>query len=290
MSNDFVNISEDGGLRKKILREGDATTLSPPSGSSVDVHYVGRLTDGTVFDSSRDRNAPFAFTLGQGQVIRGWDMGVATMKLGELCELECSAEYAYGEHGSPPKIPPNATLIFEVELLDYTEKVEGDKERLGVAKKKKERGNEKMVKKEYASALVAYDKGLDVLDMVSVSDREDVDEDEKEMRREAKTLKTTLKLNRCQCLLNLERYQDALEACNEVIRMDPRNVKAVYRRGLSRMHLGDYEQAETELSRSMDSYTQLKENKELNMLLERIRREHRLFLKKEKQVYAKMFQ
>jgi FKBP-type peptidyl-prolyl cis-trans isomerase len=89
----------------------------------VTVHYVGTLkSDGSKFDASRDRNQPFDFTIGQGQVIKGWDHGVATMKLGELCQLECSPDMAYGASGSPPKIPPNSTLHFEVELLDFNDK------------------------------------------------------------------------------------------------------------------------------------------------------------------------
>jgi len=95
----------------------------------VTVHYVGKL-HGTedVFDSSRDRGEPFAFTLGKGEVISGWDLGVATMKRGEKALLVCSAEHAYGAAGSPPKIPPGATLDFEVELLTWrsVKDVEGD--------------------------------------------------------------------------------------------------------------------------------------------------------------------
>ncbi|KAM7414489.1 hypothetical protein PAMA_019350 [Pampus argenteus] len=89
------------------------------TGDKVFVHYVGTLLDGTVFDSSRDRGDMFSFELGKGQVIKAWDIGVATMKVGELCQLICKPECAYGSAGSPPKIPPDATLIFEVELFDF---------------------------------------------------------------------------------------------------------------------------------------------------------------------------
>ena len=82
------------------------------------VHYTGTLQDGTQFDSSRGRGE-FKFTLGQGQVIKGWDEGVKTMKKGERAIFTLSAEYAYGEAGSPPKIPANATLIFDIELLSW---------------------------------------------------------------------------------------------------------------------------------------------------------------------------
>ena len=83
----------------------------------VKVHYVGTLLDGSKFDSSRDRPGFFEFDLGEGAVIKGWDVGVATMKKGEVATLVCRQDYAYGEHGHPPTIPGGATLKFEVELL-----------------------------------------------------------------------------------------------------------------------------------------------------------------------------
>lgn len=88
------------------------------TGKSITVHYTGTLTDGTKFDSSVDRNEPFIFNLGAGQVIQGWDQGFAGMKVGGKRKLTIPASLGYGEAGSPPVIPANATLIFEVELLE----------------------------------------------------------------------------------------------------------------------------------------------------------------------------
>ena len=90
-------------------------------GMHITVHYTGRLTDGTVFDSSLERGQPFDFMLGAGQVIRGWDQGFSGMKVGGKRKLVIAPEYAYGEYGAGGVIPPNATLEFEVELLDVEE-------------------------------------------------------------------------------------------------------------------------------------------------------------------------
>ncbi|KAH0634466.1 hypothetical protein KY290_037878 [Solanum tuberosum] len=106
------------GIKKKLLKEGEGWE-HPSKGDEVEVHYVGTLLDGTQFDSSRDRGTPFKFKLGEGQVIKGWDEGIKTMKKGEKALLTIPPDMAYGESGSPPTIPPNATLQFEVELLSW---------------------------------------------------------------------------------------------------------------------------------------------------------------------------
>jgi FKBP-type peptidyl-prolyl cis-trans isomerase FkpA len=87
------------------------------AGKRVTVHYVGKLTDGSKFDASTDRGEPFSFRLGAGEVIRGWDEGVAGMRVGGKRKLTIPSELGYGARGFPPVIPPNATLVFDVELL-----------------------------------------------------------------------------------------------------------------------------------------------------------------------------
>lgn len=102
-------------LKIEDVRVGDGAEARP--GQQVSVHYVGTLVDGEKFDSSRDRGQPFNFKLGAGQVIEGWDRGVAGMKIGGLRKLTVPPELGYGAEGYPGAIPPNATLLFEVELI-----------------------------------------------------------------------------------------------------------------------------------------------------------------------------
>jgi FKBP-type peptidyl-prolyl cis-trans isomerase FkpA len=102
-------------LEKEDIKQGSGAEAV--AGKRVTVHYVGTLTDGSKFDSSRDRGKGFTFALGAGEVIRGWDEGVAGMKVGGLRRLTIPHQLAYGERGYPPVIPPRATLVFEVELL-----------------------------------------------------------------------------------------------------------------------------------------------------------------------------
>jgi len=111
-------MSSDSGLKITINQEGSGDRAD--IGMSVSVHYTGKLEDGTVFDSSIPRGQPFTFTLGAGQVIKGWDLGVEGMTVGEKRNLVIPPHLGYGVRGAGATIPPNATLIFDVELLEVT--------------------------------------------------------------------------------------------------------------------------------------------------------------------------
>lgn len=116
-----VTLNEEGmiatpsGLKYKDIVEG--TGVSPKAGQTITVHYTGLLANGEKFDSSRDRGQPIDFVIGKGAVIKGWDEGVITMKIGGKRKLIIPPDLGYGAQGRPPSIPPNSTLLFEVELI-----------------------------------------------------------------------------------------------------------------------------------------------------------------------------
>jgi len=110
------------GLAYFMIKEGVGAQAT--AGQTVSVHYTGKLSDGTKFDSSHDRNAPIEFPLGEGRVIPGWDEGIALLKIGGKATFIIPPNLAYGARGAGGVIPPNATLIFEVELLDILEEGE----------------------------------------------------------------------------------------------------------------------------------------------------------------------
>lgn len=114
-NNETQNSFDIQGMKVEILQQGSGTEAK--ANDYITVDYVGTLENGQKFDSSIDRGVPLQFYLGQGQVIKGWDLGVAGMKIGEKRRLTIPSELGYGATGYPPVIPPNATLIFEVTLL-----------------------------------------------------------------------------------------------------------------------------------------------------------------------------
>lgn len=305
----FTDISEeqDGGLLKKIVVEGTGAE-TPPPGSSVEVHYVGTLhADGSKFDSSRDRPGNFKFEVGVGQVIKGWDKGICTMKRGEKCILRCHSDYAYGDTGSPPTIPGGATLNFEVELFAWKEKVPDPddmtaEERKAYAMKMKEAGTEAFKIQDWATAINRYEDGAMYITFdPSRQDHHDHshggqpcsghgddnhDSGPMSLGDEDKKLAVALLNN---CAAARLKMNDALGAkfdCCKVLEYEATNVKAMFRKAQALLALGDF-------AACMDNAARALEIDPLNKEAEQLRRKalegQKAAKQKEKAMCSKMF-
>ena len=307
---DFVDISEekDGGLLKKILVNGHGDA-SPTPGSSVEVHYVGTLdSDGSKFDSSRDRDSKFKFDVGIGQVIKGWDQGILSMKRGEKCILRCRSDYAYGEHGSPPKIPGGATLNFEVELFSWKEKVKPPSmmtadERREHATKMKEMGTEAFKQGDYSTAVNRYEDGVEYITfdpsddgghghshngMACHGDHGGSDEAKEpvELSEADKQLAVALLNNSAMARLKIGEHDAAKFDCTKVLQFDAKNVKATFRRAQAELALHNFKACVEDAKRTLELDPA---NKEAEQLVKKATDAEKREKKQEKAMYSKMF-
>jgi peptidylprolyl isomerase len=233
----YINITEDEGVKKQVLVEG--TGDSPKSGQEVEVHYEGKLaSNGKIFDSSKDR-ATFKFVLNGGQVIKGWDVAVATMKKGEKANFYLKADYAYGAQGAGADIPPNSDLIFEIELLDFYNKAKSKyeldiSERVSTAKQLKEEGIKLFKEKNFADAAFKFEEGYSFVDKTSPKDTTE----------EVKELCISLLLNMSNCYNNLKQYEATIKKTTEAIKLKQYLAKAHYYRGIAYANTGEIEKAE----------------------------------------------
>jgi len=289
MSDDLVDVSvaQDGGVKKRIIKAApDDARGPPPMNYKVTAHYTGTLaSDGSKFDSSLDRGKPFNFTIGKGEVIKGWDEGFASMKVGEKALLVISPDYGYGASGSPPKIPPSSVLHFEVELLDFQEvlkkKYDMDtEERMEMAKKLKTEGTDKFKAKEFSDAASKYEAAADY----STEDGEDAPEADDE-----RVLFISCWSNSAMCHIKLKKWSEAIKACNNVLTLPSEtttNIKCLYRRGLARMNTGSIKEAKADL---MAAYKIDDTNKDVRKALSTLKKEIQKAKAKEKATFGGLF-
>eukprot|EP00211_Chloroparvula_japonica_P017172 CAMPEP_0119120796 /NCGR_PEP_ID=MMETSP1310-20130426/1696_1 /TAXON_ID=464262 /ORGANISM="Genus nov. species nov., Strain RCC2339" /LENGTH=287 /DNA_ID=CAMNT_0007110301 /DNA_START=76 /DNA_END=939 /DNA_ORIENTATION=+ len=271
-----INVTEDGGIAKQILVEGQDGT-APPVGAKVNVHYVGTLLDGSKFDSSRDRGDPFTFGLGRGQVIKGWDQGVATMLIGEKSLLTCTSEYAYGESGAGDKIPGGATLQFEVELLSWDKDPETTEEKLEATGKVREEANALFKEGKLEAALTLYAKALDYWE------RHYVDSDHTKAVNEAKL---PCLLNKTLVEMKLGNHRKAYLTANMALDIDESSVKAWFRRGQCQLSLGEFDEATSDFKQVLVLDP---ENKAAKKQLALVKKERDAALKAEKETWGRVF-
>jgi len=270
----FVDISGDGGLLKKITKEGSGEV--PQQGYEVECDYTGTLDDGTQFDSSRDRGQRFKFQLGVGQVIKGWDQGFASMKMGEEAILRCRSDYAYGD-GGQGTIPPKATLNFDVALYSAKPKKKeswemSTEEKVAEALKAKDEGTGFFKEKRFQEAIEAYSNAADF-----VSDDQD---------GEGADLWVTCKLNCAQASISSSDYPSAMRFAGEALSKSPNNVKGLYRRGVARNHMGLAEEALVDLNAA---YKLDATNKAVVMEIKKAKASIAAANKKAKAAYSGMF-
>lgn len=280
-----VSFSGDGGVKKIIrCKAPEGAAGPPPKGSVVTAHYTGTLaSDGTKFDSSVDRGKPFTFTIGQGQVIRGWDEGFASMKVGEKALLKITSGYGYGKSGSPPTIPPNADLHFEVELLDFKEKEKerwdmDHEERTAKTESLKAEGTALFSAQKYKEAAAKYQDAAEML-----ADDEEVDD---ELPDDDRPLYATCWNNAAMCYMKLSDWSEVVRTCNKALKVESSNVKSLYRRGTARMKLGLLDVAKADLT---EAYRIEPTNKEVRRKLQELKDAVAEAKKKEKEAFGGLF-
>lgn len=288
--NDLIDVSvaQDGGVRKRILQPApDDARGPPPKKTEVTAHYTGTLaSDGSKFDSSVDRGQPFKFTIGQGQVIKGWDEGFASMKVGEKALLVIDPAYGYGKAGSPPKIPGDAVLHFEVELLDFQEKLKekwqmSEDERLQVANKLKTEGTAFFTSQKFSDAASKYELAADY------SVDEGIDGDK--VPENERPLYVSCWSNAAMCHIKLNDWSAAVRCCNQVLEISSEsqsNVKCLYRRGYARLQAGDLKDAKVDL---MAAYKLDNANKDVRKALAALKDATQKAKAKEKEIFGGLF-
>lgn len=291
----FVDISphQDGGLLKKVLVEGEGEE-TPPHGSEIFVHYTGTLEDGSKFDSSRDRGKEFVTDIGVGRVIKGWDIGMMTMKKGEKAILRARHDYAYGEQGSPPVIPAGATLDFEVELFRWKEKVPEPYEmtpeqRLEFASNQKDLGNTAFKAQDWASAIEAYDEGARYIThgQGGTGSDEDMEDDETpKLTDDAKKVAIALLTNSAMAKIKIQNFDEAKYDCGKALEFDAKNVKAFFRRAKAKVGLGEWDAAILDVESVLEIEP---DNKEAETLKKQVEQKKRQEKQKEKAMFGKMF-
>jgi tetratricopeptide (TPR) repeat protein len=230
-SSDFINLVQDGGIKKKIIVEGEGPI--PEKGTMCYIYYEGRiLPNKEVFDSvynRKDRTQNFNFLLGEGHVIIALEEAVKSMKKGEVAIINVTPQYAYGKLGCPPRIPANTDLEFEIELSFFeslkttTKKFNSVEERIQESEKEKSQGNIFFKENLYKKASKSYNKALSYFDGVN-----DFTNQESE---KVKSIKIILYTNLSVCYLKLDEISKSIKSAQKALEIDENNWKAYFRLG-----------------------------------------------------------
>jgi len=247
----WTDVTEDGGVKvSTTMASTMATPMYPCDGMDLKVHYTGTIPGGddpdTPFDCSRQRKTAFSFTLGEGAVIAGWDEAFKKIAVGERALVEVRPDYAYGDEGHPPVIPPDATLRFDVEVLSASVKKKelheiSAEDKLEIATGHKAKGVELFLLKEWRAARKQFAEAIHYCD-ASTFTRND-----KPLPEPVAAVYLSAHLNASQCALNDREWAAAAAYAKRAVKLDPTNVKALFRRGVARSHMGALEEAREDL-------------------------------------------
>eukprot|EP00922_Rhytidocystis_sp_ex-Travisia-forbesii_P054861 GHVS01081267.1.p1 GENE.GHVS01081267.1~~GHVS01081267.1.p1 ORF type:complete len:488 (-),score=92.34 GHVS01081267.1:688-2151(-) len=277
-----MDVTGDGGILKVVLKEAEGAQ-QPQDGEEVTVHYTGTFLSGKKFDSSVDRGQPFKFRIGRGEVIRGWDIGVKGMKVGEKAKLTVRSDYGYGEMGMGESIPADATLIFEVELLGSRPKPKEKwdmtpEEKLQSATEDKEQGNDAYRREEYQDAIGFYTSAVDTIS--AMMDNPDQEEER------ITSIGRSCHLNLANSYGKTGQWSESAAAANKAVELDPTNTKGLFRRGVARMMIGSLVEARTDL---LEAQRLDPKNAEVRRELANCKRKLAADKEKEKTVFGGMF-
>jgi FK506-binding protein 6 len=250
------DLTDEGGVFKRVAKGGVGNAI--PEGSTVRIHYNGYLEySDEPYDSTRLRNKPLTLHLGTGGAIPGLEIGVSTMKKGELAHILVKPEYAFGKMGCPPRIPPEATILFEVEVLSFHDQQAAEgyeampkekkekldlKELIDVANSERESGNDYFQRNIFGKAAQCYTKGIGVLETARLKDEEE--------EREWSDALMKLHLNMALCALRQKKPKLCIVHCRRALELDQHNVKAVFRLGQAYSIMGEWECSKRHLLRA----------------------------------------
>jgi len=247
----MISITPDGGVRKEVLEEG--TGLYPVTGNEVEVRYVGRLENGRPFDGTpSDRT--FVFRVGKQEVVKGWDEAAKSMRVGERSRFVISPEYGYGVEGKPPLIPPNSTLLLEIELVSTTspmkEKFQYNRdEKLVKAQRFKEMGTKLYQEGFFRRALVeGYVEGLTYIE----DKRQEFEEYIQDQAPEYIAMRVVLHSNAAQCAIKIKAWAEVIKHCSRALKLEPKNAKLLYRRATGYLKSNQIPAARADINIAME--------------------------------------
>eukprot|EP00268_Persea_americana_P011952 TRINITY_DN15002_c0_g1_i13.p1 TRINITY_DN15002_c0_g1~~TRINITY_DN15002_c0_g1_i13.p1 ORF type:complete len:550 (-),score=136.37 TRINITY_DN15002_c0_g1_i13:354-2003(-) len=277
-------VTEAMRVVKKITNPVE-TFEKPNSGTVAQIRYVAKLVDGTIFDrKGYDGEEPFEFKVDEEQVINGLDLAVSTMKQGEVAQIIINHEYGFGSKKTVTDlavVPPLSTLYYEVELVAFTKVKESwdmePEEKIEYAAKRKQEGNAYFKDGKYQRASLRYEMAAKYVEFDNIFT--------KEQKMLGRFFKVTCNLNNAVCMLKLKEFREAAKLCSEVLKLESRNVKALFRRAQAYIETNDLDLAELDLKKALEMEP---DNGEVNLQLARLKKLLSYYDKKESKLFVNM--